>query len=376
MPTIEASTGTDVDLSYLRSRSTPSAPSDAEDISIVDLFAGCGGLTLGVIEGARRIGRAARLALAIDHDPVPLSVLEATLPDADARFSTSDLESGLRGFTERTHPSEHALFDGIDGQKVLLAGPPCQGHSALNNHTRYDDARNDLYLKVARAARLLKPSVVVVENVRGVGQDRRAALERCTAALEELGYEVETKSVDLSAIGVPQKRVRHVLVATQGHRFNWLFPESPRRDVAWAIGDLLDASPTTVIDTPSRVTAVNASRIDYLFDNDAYDLPNEERPKCHRSEHSYVSMYGRLRWDRPAQTITSGYGSMGQGRFVHPRRRRTLTPHEAARLQFLPDFVSFGADISRTQLANMIGNSVPPRLGIVLVQMLVDQQFL
>lgn len=376
MPTVEASTNTDVDLDFLRSRSPPSTSTIGDAISIVDLFAGCGGLTLGVLEGARRIGRTARLALAIDHDPTPLSVLEATLSDTEARFSTADLGVELRGFAERPGLSERALFDGVQEPQILLAGPPCQGHSALNNHTRHDDARNDLYLKVARAARLLKPNVVVVENVRGVGRDRRAALTRCIAALEELGYEVATKSIDLSAIGVPQSRIRHVLVATQGGKFDWLFPESHRRNVAWAIGDLLDTSPNTIIDTPSRTTAVNASRIDYLFDHGEYNLPNEQRPKCHQSEHSYVSMYGRLKWDRPAQTITSGYGSMGQGRFVHPLRRRTLTPHEAARLQFLPDFVSFCAGITRTQLASMIGNVVPPQLGILLVRMLVEQQLL
>ena len=77
-------------------------------------------------------------------------------------------------------------------------------------------------------------------------------------------------------------------------------------------------------------------------------------------------MYGRLRWDRPAQTVTSGFGSMGQGRYVHPLRPRTLTPHEAARLQFLPDYVDFSRVAKRTALATMIGNVAPPRLTISL----------
>jgi DNA (cytosine-5)-methyltransferase 1 len=53
---------------------------------------------------------------------------------------------------------------------------------------------------------------------------------------------------------------------------------------------------------------------------------------------------------------------MGQGRFVHPKRRRTLTPHEAARLQFLPDFFHFDEDLPRTALCEMIANAVPPKL--------------
>jgi DNA (cytosine-5)-methyltransferase 1 len=117
---------------------------------------------------------------------------------------------------------------------------------------------------------------------------------------------------------------------------------------------------------------VNRQRIDYLFDHELYDLPNPERPTCHRDvKHTYNAMYGRLRWDNPAQTITSGYGSMGQGRYVHPGKRRTLTPHEAARLQTIPDWFVFDEKTKRTQIARMIGNAVPPVLGLALGRLLL-----
>jgi DNA mismatch endonuclease (patch repair protein) len=101
----------------------------------------------------------------------------------------------------------------------------------------------------------------------------------------------------------------------------------------------------------------------WLLENNAYDLPNLLRPECHHGVHSYASMYGRLRWDAPAQTITTGFGSMGQGRFVHPSRPRTLTPHEAARLQTLPDFFDLDETKGRGAWAAVIGNAVPPLLG-------------
>jgi DNA (cytosine-5)-methyltransferase 1 len=75
-------------------------------------------------------------------------------------------------------------------------------------------------------------------------------------------------------------------------------------------------------------------------------------------------MYGRLWWDEPAQTITTGFSSMGQGRYVHPRRKRTLTPREAARLQFFPDFFDFAVVPERSAWHHMIGNAVPPKLTI------------
>ena len=74
--------------------------------------------------------------------------------------------------------------------------------------------------------------------------------------------------------------------------------------------------------------------------------------------------------------MTSGFGSMGQGRYVHPSRPRTLSPHEAARLQFLPDFMRFDAVTKRGALATMIGNAAPPALTIALVRALVEQKLL
>jgi DNA (cytosine-5)-methyltransferase 1 len=135
--------------------------------------------------------------------------------------------------------------------------------------------------------------------------------------------------------------------------------------VRWAIADLARKAPEGLLDTPSVLHPDNIKRINYLMKHGAYDLPNRLRPICHQDDHSYVSMYGRLQYDNPAQTITSGFGSPGQGRYVHPTRGRTLTPHEAARLQFFPDFFDFSPVIFRTSLANMIGNAVPMLLAYV-----------
>jgi DNA (cytosine-5)-methyltransferase 1 len=105
----------------------------------------------------------------------------------------------------------------------------------------------------------------------------------------------------------------------------------------------------------------------YIFEKNEYNLPDHLRPDCHRlKSHSYKSVFGRMHWDQPAQTITSGFTSMGQGRFVHPKEQRTLTPHEAARLQFIPDFLRFDDGIGRTTLAEMIGNALPAKLTYVI----------
>lgn len=364
-----------IDSAFLR-RKKGAAPAVGPDFEIVDLFAGCGGLTVGAIEGASRAGRRAGLALAVDNDSMPLTVLRQSLGVPERCVEAADLSSALGPVSGEPTAQEQSLFAGIRKGPLLLAGPPCQGHSALNNHTRHDDPRNDLYLAVGRVARILQPSAVIVENVRGIGSDRRSSVARCTSVLEELGYCVTARRIDLATIGVPQRRVRHVLVATKERQFGWNLPLTDTRDVGWAIEDLAGVTESTLFDTASVPTPVNLERMKWLLRNNEFDLPNEHRPICHQSDHSYRSMYGRLRWDRPAQTITSGFGSMGQGRFVHPSRARTLTPHEAARLQFLPDFMNFESIQKRGQLAQMIGNAAPPLLTATLVELLIAEGLL
>ena len=133
-----------------------------------------------------------------------------------------------------------------------------------------------------------------------------------------------------------------------------------------AIADLANRKGRSIVDTVGTLSPENLRRIDWLFDNDAYDLPNTQRPRCHRNGHTYPSVYGRMRWNEPAQTITTGYLTPGRGRFVHPSRRRTVTPREAARIQAFPDSYDFcpaGIDATRVLLGKIIGDAVPPLLG-------------
>lgn len=371
------STATDQDFAFLRQASVGDlVGAGTADLSVIDLFSGCGGLSLGALEGARRSGRSAEIALAIDWEEAPLQVLRSTLGLDERRARRLDLETLLRPVGSEPSAEELDVFGSLRNASLLLAGPPCQGHSALNNHTRHDDPRNDLYVGVARTAELVEPDAIVIENVRGVGNDRRSSVARCSDALGELGYHVTSTRVDLSTIGVPQRRIRHLLVAVKAGDFEWPTGTGPQRDVAWAIEDLLEVEGTTEFDTPAAASVDNQARMDWLVSENEHNLPNPMRPRCHQSDHSYISMYGRLWWDAPAQTITSGFGSMGQGRFVHPKRPRTLTPHEAARLQFLPDFVRFDEVRGRGQLAQMIGNVAPPALAIWVVSALIEQGLL
>ncbi len=82
--------------------------------------------------------------------------------------------------------------------------------------------------------------------------------------------------------------------------------------------------------------------MEFLVTDRRLNLPNRLGPFCHRDgDDMYKPMYVCLSYDFPARAITGGFGFLGQGRFIHPTLRRTLTPHEAARLQFTPDWFKF-----------------------------------
>lgn len=370
------------DLEFLKRKRHAGPAVTGRRVRIVDLFAGCGGMSLGLEEAARRLGIRVEIPLAVDADPDVTVIYEANFPDAAAQ--TADVTT-LFDSELGSAPSarENATRESVGEIDLLVGGPPCQGHSDLNNHTRRRDPKNALYLRMARAAEILVPKLVVVENVVPVERDETGVVEATKEALVRAGYRVDGRIVDLRRVGVPQRRRRYLLIASSSeaidpkamleHLANGLL-DHPDRTVRWAIEDLLEVESADAFDSAARRSETNAKRIRYLFEKKLYDLPNSERPECHRDGgHSYVSMYGRLRWDEPAQTITTGFGSMGQGRYVHPARRRTITPHEAARLQSFPDWFDFGAKTKRGVLAKAIGNAVPPLLTVALgLEVLLD----
>lgn len=359
------------DAAFLRQREWPTEEPRGSAVRVADIFSGCGLMTLGVWEACRALHRRMDPVVAIDTDAEALDVYKLNFPDVMA------LQASVRKYLNAALGSElsvteEAFSEYVGKIEIAVGGPPCQGHSNLNNHTRRRDPKNSLYGRMARFAEVVLPEHMIVENVPAVVHDGADVLTRTKRSLIDIGYEVDDGIVELSSIGVPQNRRRHVLLASRTRtpdlKSHLTRHAVPIRDVEWAIGDLSRTLRVCEFDKPSQPTVTMRKRIDYLFDRDKYDLPNSQRPTCHRTkpDHSYKSVYGRLKWDQPAQTITSGFGCMGQGRFVHPHEKRTLTPHEAARLQFIPDFFNFGDGVGRTKIAQMLGNAVPPKLTYLL----------
>jgi DNA (cytosine-5)-methyltransferase 1 len=358
------------DASWLRACAPPSGFTGRHRLRIADLFSGCGGLSIGAAEACRALNISPRFALASDLYQPALDVYCHNLKPSHA--IADPIEAHVDGaLGARLTPAERELRHRVGNVDLAVSGPPCQGHSDLNNHTRRTDSKNQLVLRVVRFAEIFDPEHVLVENVQGIRHDRLGALSRTKDWLHRLGYRVTDAVISADSVGVPQARRRYFLFASRG-------PIRPLDRLAscfragvtttrWAIGDLHRRPASTDFDRASKPTPINRQRIDYLFDYDVYDLPDHQRPECHAGGgHTYKAVYGRLKWNEPAPTITTGFGCMGQGRFVHPAARRTLTPHEAARLQFFPDFFGFGPR-RRGEYQHLIGNAVPPKLAYAVL---------
>ena len=365
----------DFDLAVLKSEKQPITSSNGE-LKVIDLFSGCGGLSAGAMQAADTLGLSIHYLLSCEISPIYAEIYKENF--SPLRSIETPIEEI---FSSSNDPlltqSEQKLLKALGESDLLMGGPPCQGHSDLNNHTRREDPRNDLYFQMARAATIFRPKWVIIENVLGVKHSKNKVVARTISHLKSLDYHTFDLSLNAADFGVAQNRKRHFTVASKYPLSNFEhiisgLRVSHHRPVSWAINDLKESyDENCIFDSSASHSKTNRERIEYLFENSLFELPNSQRPDCHRLKpHSYKSVYGRLYPDKPAPTITSGFGSTGQGRFVHPTEKRTLTPHEAARVQSFPDWFRFGSH-GRRILQQTIGNAVPPKLAECVIYALI-----
>ncbi len=358
----------------------------SKSVRTVELFCGPGGLALGFGEACQDLGTRLESEAVADTDAGAVSVFRANhgtkLDRRACALSATEIAEGsisLRGDRSAWKDEPyiiHEAWEPLVGKvDAVLAGPPCQGHSNLNNHSRRTDNRNKLYLTVPKVAIALGVDIVVIENVPAVVHDSSEVVAATRTLLRDAGYQVESGVVSAVRFGWPQTRQRFFMVARRSRRplpieeVQAAFDDGTRHDVMWAIDDLLKADMNDPLHVETELSEENRRRIDYLFDHDLFDLPLTERPECHQGGTTYNSVYGRLHPDRPAPTITTGFLTPGRGRYIHPVKRRTLTAREAARLQGFPDDYNFfpapSSPPSRASLTKWIGDAVPMPLGYV-----------
>ncbi|MBL8618276.1 MAG: DNA cytosine methyltransferase [Deltaproteobacteria bacterium] len=322
----------------------------------VDLFAGCGGLTMGLKAAGFEV------AAAVENNPAAVQAYQANHADVPFMWARDICE--LNG--------DQLLGElGLRrGELALLAGsPPCQGFSrllTLNRINAIDDPRNALVDQFLRLVDELLPMALLLENVPGLGRDPR--YQRFLRRIHELGYTYTDSVHDAADYGVPQRRQRLILMAVRGARVE-LPPRvgvAERGTVRAAIGHLPPAGKSG--DPAHDVSEKRATHVAEFIrripedGGSRRDLGAEAQLQCHVDCDGFYDVYGRMRWNDVSPTITSGFVNPSKGRFLHPVEHRCITPREGAILQTFPESYVFPMRLGKYPIATMIGNAFPPLL--------------
>ena len=317
----------------------------------VDCFAGCGGMSLGFKQaGYNVVG-----AIEIDADAVSVYKLNHT--------TVHTWSKDIRSVSAEVILTQLGIKV---GELDLLGGcPPCQGFSTLrtyNGGRRVRDRQNDLIFEFLRLVLGLKPKRVMMENVPGLFVNTR--LKKFRAALEAAGYEVKVDVLNVGEYGVPQRRRRLVLLASRISSVAFAKPSKKSRTVRDAIGMMPPAgtSGDALHDLPEKRSRRVAARIRQVpaDGGSRASLPRHLKLECHKKSDGFKDVYGRMAWDEPAPTITTGCFNPSKGRFLHPEANRAITMREAALLQSFPKSYKFPATLGKVKVATMIGNALPP----------------
>ncbi|MFD2083538.1 DNA cytosine methyltransferase [Actinopolymorpha cephalotaxi] len=351
------------------------------DASMIDLFAGCGGMT----EGFRQAG-GYKPVMAVEWDPYAASTYAANFGEDHIRCAD---------IAEVDAP-------GIDVD-VIIGGPPCQGFSNLGSKD-VDDPRNKLWKQYLRFVTETRPKVFVIENVERFRRSAEFELlkqEEHGGLLDE--YKLTSGLLLAADYGVPQRRPRTIIIGSRlgkaiplppaTHSENGRVPGTePWRTVADAITGLPSKPAHTTLPTSTvrfferdvpgifkaadlhigrQPTQRSLERYDCIPPGGGrFDLPDHLLSNCWRNKRTGTTdVMGRMRWDRPSLTIRTEFFKPEKGQYLHPqwdpndpqnRVNRVITHLEAARLQDFP--VSFVWCGSKIEIAKQIGNAVPPGL--------------
>lgn len=331
----------------------------AREYTSVELFAGAGGMALGMsMAGFRHL-----LLNEIDHNAC--QTLLRNRPDW--HVAEGDI---------------HKLdFARLEGQVDLLAGGfPCQAFSYAGNKKGFGDTRGTLFFELARAVRQTRPKVFLGENVRGLlSHDGGKTLATIRNAIAELGYTlVEPQVLRAVKYRVPQKRERLFLVAIRNdlaHKAQFRWPSPYRR--VMTMRDALYAGELFPSDVPpsdgQRYPEKKRRFLDLVPQGgDWRDLPPEAQREymggSYHLEGGKTGMARRLHLDEPSLTLTCA-PAQKQTERCHPTETRPLSVREYARVQTFPDEWQFSGTLS--QQYKQIGNAVPVNLAHAMARAIV-----
>jgi len=354
----------------------------------IDLFAGCGGLSLGFQQANFEIIKALEYDKNIattymnNHKDTPVIVDDIRNIDIDNIFQKSEAD-------------------------IIIGGPPCQGFSMAGARIRQgfiDDSRNYLFKHYFKIVKKVKPKLFLMENVKGLLTMQKGKIFneivnifRNRSQLDGDVYNIEYRVVNAMNFGIPQNRERIIIIGALNKKINLneLFIKT-KRDIKRKFPEFFDN--VNVWDALSNLgkdtKTGNVSNMAVESNYQKYLMSNYKETKNHiATKHSQKAIdrmkkikngenwtaldediksvhsgaYGRLEKMGIAPTITTRFDTPSGGNYIHPIENRTITPREAARIQSFPDeYIFYG---TKSSICRQIGNAVPPKLSYFLAKL-------
>lgn len=356
-------------------------------IKAIDLFSGCGGVSIGLTQAGFEV------ACAVEIDDAAVKAYKGYHLLQNVNVLKNDICS-LSG-------TEILKAAGLDRNDLyLLAGcPPCQKFSLQNRIHNSDEKDIDevkkLLMQYKRIIKEIYPPFLLMENVPGIKSSFGGKiLKEFIADLKNKGapynksYYVLSDIVNAADYGVPQLRKRFVLHAVRCDVLQRMEPLNLTLTLPppthSKTGDNNKQKWVTVREAFAGLPAIKAgerysdNKIKNHYCANLSDkniqrmliirksggsrtaLPKDLVLKCHTNYSGHTDVYGIMEPDAPAPTMTGGCLSYSKGRFGHPFENRAISVREAARIQTFPDDYMFGESLTRAAL--QIGNAVPIKL--------------
>ena len=364
---------------------------------IIDLFSGCGGLSVGFEQAGYKIIKAVEFDEQISKT-YQLNHKKTIMLNEDIKLIANN---------------EYFKREEAD---VIIGGPPCQGFSMAGARIRHtnsfvEDPRNYLFKHYLEVVKIVKPKMFIMENVKGILTMKNGGIfKEIVSSFQNRKnfdgdyYDIQYKVVKGIDCGIPQKRERVIIIGILNKHIDleWAFKTAKtniekstpfyfdKTNVWDAISNLPSTTKDGIVKNPLPITNYQKYLCCKSDNITGHFTPNHSQQAVLRmskikegqnwevlddkirSVHS--GSYGRLEKNGVCATITTRFDTPSGGRFIHPVENRTLTIREAARIQSFPDdFVFLG---TKSSMCRQIGNAVPPKIAFYLakvMEVLIDE---
>lgn len=345
--------------------------------TVVDLFAGAGGLSLGF----HMLGF--NVVLANEYDSSIAAAYRLNHPET--KVIVADIRELPLAQTFGEHRGQ------ID---VVIGGPPCQGFSQKGQRKTIYDERNFLFEHFVSVVNFLRPKYFVMENVPNLLTAENGYFQNELQDLfESKGYSLSCGNLNAADFGVPQNRRRAVLIGKRGRvTVPMPRPISSQTTIWDAISDLAylnsgegterseyQSQPLSEYQQQLRAGSdtlynhIATSHSEITLERLKMIPPNrgkEVLPAAHLTKSIYSGTWTRMRKDEVAVTITTRFDTPSSGKFTHPFLHRAITVREAARLQSFPDTFTFVGN--KSSQMKQVGNAVPPQFAAAIANQILS----